>query len=146
MLHVRQARLDDLAILTTLFDGYRVWYGQSSDPIGARHFLQERMLLGESVVFMAFVDGEAVGFTQLYPAFSSIRLRRAWILNDLFVAQTARGRGVGVALLDAARGLARQSGAWGLVLETAPDNLHAQRLYERYGFVEDGGRHYQLEV
>ncbi len=138
--------MDDLDTLSSLFDQYRVWYGQPSDQAGAHQFLQERMLMGESIVFLALLGTEAVGFIQLYPSFSSIYLQRQWILNDLFVTQAARGQRVGVALLDAARDLARSSKARGVVLETASDNLKAQRLYERYGFQRDSGAHYLLSV
>ncbi|MDO4262628.1 MAG: GNAT family N-acetyltransferase [Deinococcus sp.] len=146
MLHLRHATLDDLDTLSELFDEYRVWYGQPSDPGGARTFLQERLLLGESVILLALLDDRPAGFTQLYRSFSSVRMRRLWILNDLFVRADVRGQRVAVALLDAARDLAVQGGARGVILETAGDNLAAQRLYDRYGFQRSGGVHYLLTV
>ena len=143
-----RAALDDLDALATLFDGYRVFYKQPSDPALARAFIEERLRLGESVIFIARDDnGEALGFTQLYPMFSSVAARRIWVLNDLFVASTARKRGVARALMDRARDFATGKGALRLILETAEDNHAAQALYESLGYVcESGERHYSLEL
>lgn len=75
---IAQAALDDLDALTPLFDGYRMFYGKPSDPAMARAFLHERMALRESVIFLARASekGTALGFTQLYPCFSSVSARR----------------------------------------------------------------------
>ncbi|MEO6967753.1 MAG: GNAT family N-acetyltransferase [Rhodanobacteraceae bacterium] len=130
------ADLDDLAIL---FDAYRVFYRKRSDPALAREFLRERIERGESVIFLAREDADraALGFTQLYPGFSSVSARRLWILNDLFVAQSARRRGVARAVMERAREFAMQTGALRLVLSTAKDNAQAQALYESLGYVRD---------
>ena len=143
-----RATLADLDALAKLFDGYRVFYKQSSDPALARAFIEERLRLDESVIFIARGEnGEALGFTQLYPMFSSVAARRIWVLNDLFVAPTARKRGVARALMDRARDFAVEKGALRLILETAEDNDAAQALYESLGYVrESGERHYTLEL
>ena len=145
---VTQATLDDLDDLAALFDGYRVFYGRPSDPAAARAFLQERLGLRESVVFIARDgNGGALGFTQLYPCFSSVSARRLWILNDLFVAESARGSGVARTLMDRAKRHARQTGALRLVLQTAHDNAPAQTLYESLGYARSGGMYeYSLEL
>ena len=132
-----RAGLDDLDALVPLFDGYRQFYRQPSDPDGARAFLAERMKRGESVIFLAIVDGAAVGFTQLYPLFSSVSLKRLWLLNDLFVAPAGRRAGVGRALLDRAERWARETAAKGLTLSTEVTNATAQRLYESCGWTKD---------
>ncbi len=134
---VVRATLDHLDPLTRLFDGYRQFYEQPSNLEGARLFLQARLERDESVIFMARLNGTSVGFVQLYPAFSSVSLKRLWILNDLFVAQVARRHGVATTLILRATAFARDSGAKGLVLETAHNNLTAQRLYERLGWRRD---------
>lgn len=133
---VRQAGPGDVDLVAPLFDAYRQFYQQPSDPALARAFLAERLARGESVVFLAERDGRAVGFVQLYPLFSSTaeRPRRLWLLNDLFVAPEARGGGVGRALMDRARRLAEETGAVGLELATARTNTGAQRLYESLGY------------
>lgn len=146
---ISRATLDDLDALAPLFDAYRVFYGQSSDLALARTFIEERLQREESAIFIARADRnrEALGFTQLYPMFSSVSARRIWVLNDLFVAATARQRGVARALMDRARDFASAAGARRLVLETAEDNRAAQALYESLGYVrETDVRHYALEL
>jgi GNAT superfamily N-acetyltransferase len=139
MAEIRTARaeLDDLDALAPLFDGYRRFYRQASDPAGARAFLAERIKRGESVIFVAIAEGVVVGFTQLYPSFSSVSMERLWVLNDLFVAAEARGSGAGRALLERAERWAAETGAKGLILSTETTNLTAQRLYEACGWVKD---------
>ncbi|CAA9431073.1 MAG: hypothetical protein AVDCRST_MAG37-607 [uncultured Rubrobacteraceae bacterium] len=67
--------------------------------------------------------------------------------NDLFVTPEARGRGFGAALLAETRRFAAETGAKGLTLVTAVDNLPAQRLYERMGWKRDETfYHYHLGV
>lgn len=132
-----RAAPEHLDAATELFDEYRIFYNQESDPVGARTFLRERMERDESVLFLA-MDGEtALGFTQLYPLFSSVSIESLWLLNDLYVATEARKRGVGAALLEHARQFARETGAVGLELSTARDNFPAQRLYEKLGWKRD---------
>jgi ribosomal protein S18 acetylase RimI-like enzyme len=132
-----RAELDDLEALVPLFDGYRQFYRQPPDPIGARAFLAERIKRNESVIFLAVVDGAIVGFTQLYPSFSSVSMQRLWVLNDLFVASEGRRSGAGRALLDRAERWARETGAKGLTLSTEVTNKTAQRLYEAAGWTKD---------
>ena len=134
-------------LVAPLFDAYRQFYGQTTDLEGARQFLFERLQRGESVVF-AVIEGEnALGFTQLYPSFSSVSMKPIWILNDLFVVEQARRRGVGARLLMAARGHAMQTGAVRLVLSTAVENVNAQALYERHGWQKDTDfLHYRFEL
>lgn len=119
--------------IAPLFDGYRQFYGQVSDIAAARQFVLERLKQDESVIFLALDGEQGVGFTQLFPSFSSVSMRRLWILNDLFVASAARRRGVARALLEQARQFAIETQAKGLVLETAIDNP-AQHLYEALGW------------
>lgn len=145
-MHVRRALLQDLEALVPLFDGYRVFYRQPSDPDLARQFLRERLATGDTVLFVAEADGRAVGLAHLFPIFSSSRCQRLWLLNDLFVAPDARSSGLGRALLDAARAHAEATGACGLELATARDNHPAQRLYQAAGWVLDEEfLHYELK-
>jgi GNAT superfamily N-acetyltransferase len=139
MAEVRTVRagLDDLEALVPLFDGYRQFYRQPSGPDDARAFLADRIKRGESVIFLAIVDGAPAGFTQLYPLFSSVSMKRLWLLNDLFVAPAGRRAGAGRALLDRAERWARETGAKGLTLSTELTNATAQRLYESAGWTKD---------
>lgn len=131
------ATLDHLDDLAPLFDAYRVFYGQPSDLDRARSFLRDRLYLGESVVFLAYAHSRPVGFTQLYPSFSSVSTQRLWVLNDLYVAPELRGQRVGERLIERAAQFATEFGAKGLSLSTAITNTSGQRLYERVGFVRD---------
>jgi len=145
--HVRQAALTDLDLLVPLFDRYRQFYQQPSDPALARAFLGERLALGDSKLFLAEHDGAAVGFVQLFPIFSSTLCRRLWLLNDLFVAAPARHLGVGQALMNAARDFAEETDACGLELATAHTNVTAQRLYEGLGWrLDEVFRRYELPL
>lgn len=128
------AELEDL---TTLFDGYRVFYEQPSDPERARTFLRDRFQHDDSVIFIARCDGAAAGFVQMYPSFSSVSTARIWILNDLFVAPHARQSGVARALMDFAVDWAAANGAARLILETARDNVPAKALYRELGWRMD---------
>jgi GNAT superfamily N-acetyltransferase len=128
-----QAEKQHLDSLAELFDAYRQFYGQAPDLARAREFLAGRMDGGESVVFLALDGPQGLGFTQLYPVFSSVATAPMWLLNDLYVTPGARGRGVGAALLERARVHALESGASQLMLETATDNP-ARSLYERCGW------------
>jgi len=133
---VRQATTADLDALVPLFDAYRVSYRKTSDPELARTFLAERLSRNQSVVFLALRgNGAAVGFTQLYPSFSSAAAAPIFILNALFVAPEARRNGVGALLLAAAVCFAREAGAVRLTLSTEVTNRTAQALYEKEGWV-----------
>ena len=143
-LSIRRAGLDDLDQLAPLFDAYRRFYQQPGDPQRARDFLRERLQRHESVILLATRDGAAVGFTQLYPIFSSVRTARTWLLNDLYVAERTRRAGVARGLLDAAAQFAREGGAAGLMLETSRDNAPARALYRASGWSEDGSQWYSL--
>lgn len=145
---IAYATPDDLETLVPLFDAYRMFYRQPSDTALARAFLRERLVLRESVILLArdAADGEALGFVQLYPAFTSVAAQRLWILNDLFVVGAARGRGIGRALLERAERHAVDTGALRLSLSTAESNHPAQALYESCGWERDSSRHYDRSI
>ena len=137
MLRIRKANLKDIAGLATLFNGYRNFYKKDSDVAGAKAFLTARMKQNESEIFVAEVADKLVGFTQLYPLFSSTRMKRLWLLNDLFVDANYRGQGISVQLIDAAKELCRQTNACALMLETEMSNTIGNQLYPRTGFELD---------
>ena len=143
-LAIKLATLDDLDAVVPLFDAYRRFYEQPSDEARGRGFLEARLRADESVILLATDEGRAVGFTQLYPMFSSVRTGRLWILNDLYVDAGARRSGAGRALLDAAAGFARNDGAVGIVLETTRDNATARSLYRGAGWEEADTQWYSL--
>lgn len=138
--------LDGLAVL---FDAYRQFYRQPSYLDGARQFLSDRLAADESVLLAAAlpdIDGLA-GFTQLYPSFTSVGMRRVWVLNDLFVAEGARRRGVARSLMEAARRFGVETGAARIELATEITNTDAQALYDDLGYVRDAAyHHYSLAL
>lgn len=125
---------DHLELVAPLFDAYRVFYQQPSDLGASRDFLRQRLLLRETVIFLALEGETALGFTQLFPSFTSVGMKRLWILNDLYVIPESRGQRVGERLIERALLHAKDSGAKGVVLETAHSNTSGQKLYERMGF------------
>ena len=132
---VRQVTVEDLPKVAALFDLYRQFYKRDSSPESARAFLAERIGNNESVIFVAETpSGEARGFTQLYPSFTSLGMARTWIVNDLYVVENARGIGIGKMLMRAAYEHALATNARSLSLETHVDNAQARALYESLGY------------
>ncbi len=139
---VRQATIADLDLVVRLFDAYRQFYRQPRDVGLARRFLLERFQHNQSIIFVAVrTDGTAVGFTQLFPSFSSVSAARIFVLNDLFVSPAARRMRVGSMLLAAAADFGRRAGAVRLTLRTEVTNEPAQRLYEAEGWVRESNFH-----
>lgn len=140
---IRRAVLTDLTQLSFLFDLYRVFYKKESDLLAAKNFLEERLKNDESVVFVSEnEEGVLTGFLQLYPLFSSTRMKRLWLLNDLFVKNEFRSQGISVQLMEAAQDFARKTNSAGLILETAKDNEIGNNLYPRVGFSLDTEHNY----
>jgi len=151
VIEIRRAGIEDVALLTPMFDAYRQFYHQAPDVALARQFLTERLGRGESVVYLAHTAGSEAtvgcGFTQLYPLFSSVACRPIWILYDLFVAPACRRTGVARRLMEAAHAFARAQGAATVELDTAHTNTGAQALYESLGYRRDlEFRHYVLTL
>lgn len=138
---VRRAALADVSALVPLFDAYRQFYGQSSNPEAARAFLVERLQRGESTLFIAEAAARPAGFVQLFPTFSSVSLAPTFILNDLFVVPEHRRSGIAQALLSAAVEFAREAGAVRVSLSTAVTNGPAQALYEACGWAKQADYH-----
>jgi GNAT superfamily N-acetyltransferase len=143
MIYVKQIHsIDECPDIVNLFDAYRVFYQQHTDIDAAHKFIEERMKNKESLIFIAINNEKVVGFTQLYPSYSSVSMKPLYILNDLYVINAMRGHGVGTALLEAAESYGRSLQWKGMILETAQDNP-AQKLYERMGWAEDATyKHY----
>ncbi|WP_066051801.1 GNAT family N-acetyltransferase [Robertmurraya korlensis] len=132
-MNIIQADLASLEQIIPLFNAYRVFYEQTSDLEGARLFIHERLENQESVIFLAREGETAVGFTQLYPTFSSVGMKRGYILNDLYVDATYRKKGIGRALIEEVFQFCKDRNTRFVQLETAPDNVQAKALYENLG-------------
>lgn len=137
-IEIKRIGLTEAQLVAGLFNQYRIFYNQFSDIGMAKAFIDERLQQNESIIFVA-IDTEkqqAIGFTQLYPTYSSVRLSKNWILNDLYVDANYRKQGVGEKLIKTAMEFAKTTGATFVQLETAVDNYTAQHLYESIGFVK----------
>ena len=130
--------LDNLNDLVGLFDQYRIFYKKDSDLEGAEKFLSERIKNQESVIYIYYDKNIPVGFTQLYPKYSSARMVRNWILNDLYVLKGYRKTGIATQLINKAIEFAISNDANYIQLETQVDNFVAQKLYQHLGFELQG--------
>ena len=137
-MEIKRINSHEASLVTDLFDKYRMFYKQPSDITLAQSFIRDRLENNESIIFVAVVrndDNETpVGFTQLYPGFSSVRAIKNWILNDLYVDTGFRKQGIGETLIKSAMEFAKKEGAKYVELSTAVDNYTAQSLYTAIGF------------
>ena len=136
MLEIVKAQLADAAQLHPLVEQYRAFYKQPANE-RTLGYLKSRLENDEAIVFIARDNSQAVGFTMLYPTFSTVSLSNIWLLNDLYVDEDARGKGIANALMDAAESAAREAGATRVFLRTANDNTPAQSLYEGRNYIQD---------
>lgn len=134
---VKIAEIEDLNELQYLFDQYRCFYGKPSDLDLAKSFLADRINNRESIIFIANDGERMVGFTQLYPSFSSVSAARIFILNDLYVDIQSRRKNIATGLLNAAKDYAKSRNAIRMSLSTATNNNSAQKLYESLGWIKD---------
>ncbi|MBO9151585.1 GNAT family N-acetyltransferase [Chitinophaga sp. GCM10012297] len=141
-MRIIKATTDHLPQLAVLFDLYRQHYEQQPDVAGAESYLMERLVRNESVIYVAEEGGELIGFTQLYPVFSSIGMKKAWILNDLYVSEQHRRKGAARGLLSASRELGEATDARYLMLQTHTTNEKARALYESNGWKRDDEFYY----
>ncbi len=146
-MEIRKAVRNDLPSLSKLFNGYRIFYGKNPDYDGAKKFLEERMAENDSEIYVSDEEGELSGFVQLYPLFSSTRMKKFWILNDLFVEADHRGKGISIKLIARAKQLVRETRACGMFLETGKTNDIGNSLYPKTGFqLNETANFYEWEV
>ena len=146
MLEIRKASLENLQDVTKLFNLYRIFYKQDDNLKETEKFIEDRLIQQDSVIYLAFVSGEPAGFMQLYPIFSSVSMKKLWLLNDLYVNASARKNGIGKELLNKAKQLAMDTRAKGLILETEESNKPAQKLYQREGFIRNQNQFYCYDL
>lgn len=132
-----QASVDNLDELSKLFQSYRIFYKKTPDTEGEKAFLKDRIINQESVVYLAKSGDRFIGFVQLYPVFSSVRMKKLWLLNDLFVDADYRKSGAAKLLIEKSKELAIETKSAGLMLQTAKDNITAQSVYNKTDFVRD---------
>ena len=131
----RKATSNDVEHLSELFNAYRMFYQKASAIQSAKTFLEDRISNKDSEIFVAQnTTNKLVGFVQLYPLFSSTRMKKFWLLNDLFVHPEFRGNGISIGLIQKAKDLVLESKACGMYLETEKSNLIGNALYPKTGF------------
>tara|TARA_R110002073_G_scaffold45053_2_gene124633 strand:+ start:49389 stop:49847 length:459 start_codon:yes stop_codon:yes gene_type:complete len=146
-MNVRLATITDLNEISLLFDKYRVFYRQLSNIDQSTAFVRERFLNQQSWILVVEQEGRLVGFSQLYPMFSSVSVHRLMVLNDLFVASEKRGTGLGRALISASQRLAKEMGFETMTIATEKGNAKARQLYPEIGFKEDSNFiHYTMTL
>ena len=99
---IEQCTNHHLSRLAEIFNDYRIHFGQESDLVGSTAFLEERLLKNQAVVFVAIDEesDEYMGFTLLYPMYTSLKIKSTWTLNDMFIADKYRKFGVASKLLE----------------------------------------------
>ncbi len=135
-MNIIKANLQHLDELIPLFDNYRLFYKQTSDINSAKQFLKERLIKNDTIIYIAYLDNKAIGFTHLFYSFSSVSMQPLFILNDLFVDKNYRKQGIGIALLNKAKSLCKMLNYKGIGLQTETTNP-AQHLYENQGWKKD---------
>ena len=131
---IREAKISDIDNLSSLFNSYRMFYGKDSNIKVAKKFLESRIKLCDSKIYVSEVDKCLTGFVQLYPIFSSTRVSKYWLLNDLFVDANERGKGYSKHLIKKAKNLVKDTSACGMMLETDKTNNIGNYLYPSQGF------------
>ena len=136
---VKEADKSNIDSLVPLFESYREFYKQQPNPNWAKSFLLNLLKNKASMIFIACNEknNNLIGFTQLYPLWSSVSMSKVWILNDLFVEQSSRKKGVARTLINTAINFAKKTGATKVQLSTEISNLRAKNLYESEGWIED---------
>ena len=137
MIKVRQTTISDLSEVSEIFNKYRQFQGEKNDLIASRQFINERFEHSESTIFIAENGSKIVGFAQLYPLFSSVSLSRVFILNDLYVCESVRRRGVAKELLKSVEEFAFSKNASRVTLNVAIDNVKGQALYKAANWKQD---------
>lgn len=145
MIKIEQATINDIEDLEVIFSLYLKFYETESIRDANITFLKERVQNNESVIFTAKKDNEIVGFTQLFPTFSSASLKKVYILNDLFVLEKYRNQGIAKRLIHQVTEFAKENNCARVYLSTARNNP-AQFLYEKLGFKESSFKFYNYNL
>jgi len=145
---IRSVRRDELDQGLPLFAGYQRFYGvdQPDDDRNRVFFARFVAPSDDGLLLGAWLDRAMVGFACIYWTFSSVSATEIALMNDLFVAEGARGRGIGRALIDEAAAGARRRGLLHLEWFTAPDNTTAQRVYDATGAARSSWISYELST
>jgi ribosomal protein S18 acetylase RimI-like enzyme len=146
-MNVSLADSSSIPKLANLFNQYRIFYGEKTDLQAVTSFLKSRLKNKDSVILVTHENSKMGGFIQLYPSFSSVGMRKIWILNDLFVDTDFRRKKVARNLMEAAKKYAIETGALRIDLATQTSNIFAQNLYESMSYTKNESFfHYSLPI
>jgi GNAT superfamily N-acetyltransferase len=147
---IQLASTRDIPEVVRLYNAYRAFYGEAPDEARAFTFIRDRIALSSgqpagqfsvAQYFLAWTASragrKAVGFMHLMPSTNTLAMRPIWFLEDLFVDPSARRKGIATGFLKHAEEFARKTGAERLTLATAHDNLAAQGVYSKLGYVRE---------
>jgi GNAT superfamily N-acetyltransferase len=146
---VGAVREEELETLLPLIAAYQRFYKVDDvDSERNRSFFRRFIAPSEDGRLLAARDegGAILGYACLYWHFSSLQATETVLMNDLYVAPDARGRGIGRALIEASAAVARERGAAWLEWATAPDNHTAQRLYDSLTSEKSTWLEYELGI
>jgi GNAT superfamily N-acetyltransferase len=140
--------VEEFEELLPLIVAYQRFYEvEEIDEARNRSFFRRFLAPSEDGLLLGARDeGRLVGYACLYWHFSSSQATETVLMNDLYVDEAARGRGVGRALIAATAEVARERGAPSIEWSTAPDNHTAQRLYDATGAERSEWFSYELRV
>ena len=149
MARIEIAGEQDLPELLTLMRGYCDFYEVA--PSDEDLLRMSRALIADPAregmqLIARDESGRAVAFATIFWTWSTTRAARIGVMNDLFVAQGARGAGAADALIAACLERCRSHGAAVLAWRTAPDNARAQAVYDRVGGRRSQWLDYDLPV
>ena len=148
-IEVSPVQEEEFETLLPLIAAYQSFYEVEDIDSDRDGFFFRRVLVpSDDGLLLAARDegGVILGYACLYWHFSSLAAVETVLMNDLFVALEARGRGIGRALIEASAAVARERGAGWLEWATAPDNHSAQHLYDSMTSEKSTWLEYELDV
>ena len=144
---IKQATADKAEIIGEVFNLYRVFYNQKSNIDVAIKYIRERLDQKESIIFYIEDGDKCLGFTQLYPTFDSVNVRKKIVLYDLFIREEYRKKGLAKSLMNAAKNYGTENNFGSIELSTNKENIPGQSLYESLGYIRDQEFYsYDLEI
>ena len=144
-MQIRPVRPDDEAQLATLLEDHEHHYGDPVRP-GSGAEGAAFLVKGGTLCLVADDAGTLAGFAILNPYFPAMGLTHGLFLKELYVAASARSKGVGEKLIEAIRALAKERGDTRVIWTTGVDNTGAQRLYDRLGVWRIEKVYYAMDI
>lgn len=144
MLTIEPLSQHNIQSLQKLFAQYQEFYGSTPNSERNITFLQS-FISGKSGQFLLAKRGEQyVGFVGMYFSYSSVKAMPILLLNDLFVAQKMRRKGVGVFLIQSALDYAKEKEFQHIRWFTQSSNTPAQKLYKHFNSNVSKWVHYDI--